>query len=57
MSFDDYSDYPMGDQDSHKKHVRHLNALKRGKAMKDKNTLKKTAKSEALKNWAQGKGI
>lgn len=31
MSMNDYSDYPMGDQDSHKKHMRHLKALEGAK--------------------------
>lgn len=48
---DDYGDYPMGDQDSHKKHVRHLNALKRGKATKEKNAMAKAIKSKIGDNF------
>lgn len=48
MPMNDYSDYPLGDQDSHKKHVRHVKAMARGKVIREKNALKKSAMSQAL---------
>lgn len=61
MSFDDYGDYPLGDQDSHKKHMRHLKALKshshtkkHSEAMNKAINAKKSRISENEKMYRKG---